>query len=119
MEPCLNPALEKQAIGRVHRLGQKREVEIIRLIQEDSIETRLLKFLKRKYGSSGSEESDCVAASVGPAGNLMSDKVQMMTDDFNLLFGVEGIVHGNNDDSGASSEAVADMVLSYGNDGIV
>lgn len=52
MEPCFNPALEQQAIGRVHRLGQKREVEIIRLIQKDSIESRIITYLERKYGSS-------------------------------------------------------------------
>lgn len=42
VEPALNPALEAQAIGRVHRLGQKRQVEIIRLIVDNSIETRIL-----------------------------------------------------------------------------
>jgi SNF2 family DNA or RNA helicase len=42
IEPALNAALEAQAIGRVHRLGQKRQVEIIRLIVKDSIETRIL-----------------------------------------------------------------------------
>ena len=26
LEPCLNPALEAQAIGRVHRMGQTRKV---------------------------------------------------------------------------------------------
>ena len=30
MEPALNPALEAQAIGRVHRLGQNKAVEIVR-----------------------------------------------------------------------------------------
>jgi SNF2 family DNA or RNA helicase len=26
MDPCLNVALEDQAVGRVHRMGQRREV---------------------------------------------------------------------------------------------
>ena len=32
MEPCLNPALEAQAVGRVHRMGQTRDCHITRLI---------------------------------------------------------------------------------------
>lgn len=31
LEPCLNPALEDQAIGRAWRMGQKREVVVKRL----------------------------------------------------------------------------------------
>lgn len=31
LEPCLNPALEEQAIGRAWRMGQKREVVVKRL----------------------------------------------------------------------------------------
>jgi superfamily II DNA or RNA helicase len=50
MEPFLNPALEAQAIGRVHRLGQKRPVEIIRLIVVDSIETRLQSVIAKRTG---------------------------------------------------------------------
>mmetsp|Transcript_3427 Transcript_3427/g.3555 ORF Transcript_3427/g.3555 Transcript_3427/m.3555 type:complete len:386 (+) Transcript_3427:1-1158(+) len=42
MEPCLNTALEEQAIGRVHRIGQTREVHIYRLACRDSIEERIL-----------------------------------------------------------------------------
>jgi superfamily II DNA or RNA helicase len=43
IEPALNPALDAQAIGRVHRLGKKRQVEVVRLIVENSIETRILR----------------------------------------------------------------------------
>ena len=54
MEPCFNPALEQQAIGRVHRLGQKRSVEIIRLIVKDSVESRMMQMLEKKYGKTNS-----------------------------------------------------------------
>ncbi len=43
VEPALNPALDAQAIGRVHRLGQKRRVEVVRLVVENSIEMRILR----------------------------------------------------------------------------
>ena len=115
MEPCFNPALESQAIGRVHRLGQKREVEIIRMVVKDSVETRLLKYMQRKYGSApravqpaaSSEDADSmgedgagdegsgetverVTKTVAPSrvGNITTDKASMMTVDFDLLFDV-------------------------------
>lgn len=38
LEPQWNPSVERQAIGRVLRLGQEREVNIIRYIMRGSIE---------------------------------------------------------------------------------
>lgn len=47
MEPQFNPAAEAQAVDRVHRLGQTREVFVTRFIMEDSFEDRML-ILQRK-----------------------------------------------------------------------
>ena len=47
MEPQFNPAAEAQAVDRVHRLGQSREVFIYRFIMENSFEEKMLD-LKRK-----------------------------------------------------------------------
>jgi len=58
MEPALNPALEAQAIGRVHRLGQKHKVEVLRLIMTESVETRMLKLSAKKYGTTFESDSD-------------------------------------------------------------
>jgi superfamily II DNA or RNA helicase len=59
MEPCFNPALEAQAVGRVHRLGQKRSVEIIRLLMKDSVDSRIVEMLEKKHGKlDGSEAND-------------------------------------------------------------
>ena len=103
MEPCFSPALEAQAIGRVHRLGQKRNVEIIRLIMKDSVESRIQKMLSKKYGngqtSSYEESSQDYDGDKKPAakpevsalvGSIKSDKCQVMTDEFDLLFGIGG-----------------------------
>lgn len=48
MEPQFNPAQEAQAIERVHRLGQKREVMITKYIMEDSFEEKMLKLQEKK-----------------------------------------------------------------------
>lgn len=43
-----NPAVLEQRIGRIHRHGQKRSVNVINLISRDSIEHRMLDVLKFK-----------------------------------------------------------------------
>jgi superfamily II DNA or RNA helicase len=58
MEPCFNPAIEAQAIGRVHRLGQKRNVVITRLIMKDSVESRMVEMLENRYGKTDDDDDD-------------------------------------------------------------
>ncbi|KAK6942145.1 HIRAN domain [Dillenia turbinata] len=48
LEPWWNPAVEEQAMDRVHRIGQKSEVEIVRLIVKNSIEERILELQEKK-----------------------------------------------------------------------
>ena len=48
MEPQFNPAAEAQAVDRVHRLGQKREVTNVRFIMSDSFEEKMLDLQKKK-----------------------------------------------------------------------
>jgi hypothetical protein len=42
MEPCLDPALEAQAAGRIHRLGQTKDVFVRRYAFKDSIEEAIV-----------------------------------------------------------------------------
>lgn len=42
VDPWWNPGVEEQAIERVHRIGQKRAVEVVRLVMDRSIEMRML-----------------------------------------------------------------------------
>lgn len=48
LEPWWNPAVEDQAMDRVHRIGQKEDVKIVRLIAQNSIEERILELQERK-----------------------------------------------------------------------
>ncbi|KAK4481770.1 hypothetical protein RD792_012681 [Penstemon davidsonii] len=63
MEPWWNPAVEEQAMDRVHRIGQTEDVKIVRLIAINTIEERILqlqenkKLLARKaFGKRGSKD---------------------------------------------------------------
>ncbi|KAF2456263.1 SNF2 family N-terminal domain-containing protein [Lineolata rhizophorae] len=48
MEPQYNPAMESQAVERVHRLGQRREVRITRFIMAGSFEEKMLELQSKK-----------------------------------------------------------------------
>ncbi|KAG0704108.1 P-loop containing nucleoside triphosphate hydrolase protein [Suillus ampliporus] len=48
MDPYWNPAVENQAVDRIHRLGQTRPVTTVKLIIENSIEDRLLEVQRKK-----------------------------------------------------------------------
>ena len=101
MEPSFNPALEAQAIGRVYRLGQKRPVEILKLVMKGSFEERMVKFLKKKFGKDSKERKSNEASeneqkkdssekkTSTVAGNLNTDKVELVTEEFDILFGVK------------------------------
>lgn len=48
MEPQYNPAAVAQAVDRVHRLGQSREVTTVQFVMKDSIEEKILELAKKK-----------------------------------------------------------------------
>lgn len=48
MEPQFNPAAEAQAIDRIHRLGQTREVTTTRFIMDSSFEEKMLDLQRKK-----------------------------------------------------------------------
>jgi SNF2 family DNA or RNA helicase len=48
LDPWWNPAAEAQAIDRVHRIGQTRNVMVYRLIAKDTIEEKVLALNARK-----------------------------------------------------------------------
>jgi len=48
IDPWWNPAAEEQAIDRVHRLGQTKDVEVIRIVAADTVESRIIEIQNRK-----------------------------------------------------------------------
>lgn len=59
-DPWWNPAVEKQASDRVHRIGQKRKVHVIRLIAKGTVEERIdeLQKMKRELADSVIEDGE-------------------------------------------------------------
>ncbi|KAF3456838.1 hypothetical protein FNV43_RR01492 [Rhamnella rubrinervis] len=48
MDPWWNPAVEEQAIMRIHRIGQKRQVSVRRFVVKDTVEERMQQVQARK-----------------------------------------------------------------------
>jgi hypothetical protein len=112
MEPCFNPALEAQAIGRVHRLGQKRNVEIVRFVMKDSVESRIVKMLEKKYGGSTTSNDGVDKPELATlVGSIHTDRTAVLGDEFDILFGVTGIPSASSEDE-AEVEMEADLVPS-------
>ncbi|PYG01623.1 Helicase conserved C-terminal domain-containing protein [Georgenia satyanarayanai] len=66
-EPQLVPAVEDQAIGRVHRMGQQRPVQVHRLLTEDSVDERIEELLagKRQVFDAYAGESSLAQEALG------------------------------------------------------
>ncbi len=47
-DPWWNPTAEEQATGRAHRIGQKKKVEVIRMVMHHSIEEQVLRMSQQK-----------------------------------------------------------------------
>ncbi|KAF3584731.1 hypothetical protein F2Q69_00026503 [Brassica cretica] len=45
MEPCWNPAVERQAHDTIHRIGQYKPIRVVKFIIENTVEERILKLL--------------------------------------------------------------------------
>lgn len=48
VEPTMNPAVEAQVLGRVHRIGQTRETYVHRFVIQDTVEEKVYTISKTK-----------------------------------------------------------------------
>uniref|UniRef100_A0A803LT29 Uncharacterized protein n=1 Tax=Chenopodium quinoa TaxID=63459 RepID=A0A803LT29_CHEQI len=76
LEPWWNPATEEQAMDRVHRIGQRKDVKIVRIIARNTIEERVLELQKKKKelakGAFGRKGKDKKETTVGDLCRLIS-----------------------------------------------
>ncbi|RMJ26203.1 hypothetical protein PHISP_02946 [Aspergillus sp. HF37] len=80
MDPWWSFATEAQAIDRVHRMGQLRDVSVTRFVVRDSIEGRMLRVQERKMNIAGS-----LGLRVGGDGNE-DDKGKDRIEELKMLF---------------------------------
>ncbi|PWY94306.1 DNA repair protein RAD5 [Aspergillus sclerotioniger CBS 115572] len=80
MDPWWSFAIEAQAIDRVHRMGQLRDVNVVRFVVKDSIEGRMLRVQERKMNIAGS-----LGLRVGGDGSE-DDKKKERIEELRLLF---------------------------------
>jgi len=50
LDPWWNRSVEEQAVDRVHRIGQSRKVEVVRLVAQDTVEEQMLSVQDLKSG---------------------------------------------------------------------
>ena len=86
-DPWWNPAAEDQASGRAHRIGQQRPVTVYRLVNEGTLEERILTLHQTKR-----ELADSVLDGVGDAASvpLAHELVALMRDEAGPASGDEG-----------------------------
>jgi SNF2 family DNA or RNA helicase len=53
LDPWWNPAVEKQAINRAHRIGQEKNVFVYKFITRNTVEEKILKLQQRKSNLAG------------------------------------------------------------------
>ncbi|GAX82498.1 hypothetical protein CEUSTIGMA_g9925.t1 [Chlamydomonas eustigma] len=70
MEPSMNPAQEKQAICRAYRMGQKRDVQVMRLAMKDTVEARIWDLMEKRLEAGKLKEMATSASGVVQAPEL-------------------------------------------------
>lgn len=85
MDPHWNPAIEKQAYGRAHRIGQEQTVFVYRLVCVNTIEEKIIQLQERKKFIASSVEED-------QAGEIIMEGEGSGTpsqEDIRLMFGIK------------------------------
>ena len=98
LEPSLNPAIEEQAINRVHRIGQTRPTTAYRFVVADSVEETILDLNSTKRGSfvqqTDSSSNGSSASAAASAARLRVDGDDDEEEASARRWDVEGIERG-------------------------
>ena len=87
VEPLLNHGVERQAINRIHRIGQKRETHVHRYIVSQTIETEIAKRAADVSGdntSNGRNGSASSSSSSSSSSSRRSQRNRNNSDDKNM-----------------------------------
>ena len=70
MDPWWNPSIEDQATDRAHRIGQERNVTVVRLVSANTIEEKILKLHEQKQ-----DLSDRILEGTSGTASLTMDEI--------------------------------------------
>jgi len=84
MDPWWNPSTEDQAIDRVHRIGQTRNVVVIKFLIEGSVEERVMDLQAKKR--------ELMEKAFGVERQSRETRKESRVDDINFL--LSGLVRG-------------------------
>lgn len=76
LDPWWNPAVEEQAINRVHRIGQRYPVVVRHFLMQGSVEARILELQRKKMAM--------VNSALG--GGTKEEAAKMRLDELKMLF---------------------------------
>ncbi|XP_072265386.1 E3 ubiquitin-protein ligase SHPRH isoform X2 [Pyxicephalus adspersus] len=80
VEPILNPAHELQAIGRVHRIGQKKATIVHRFLIKATIEERMqamIKTVDKSHTSASMKQSEASVLTVADLADLFTEEREL------------------------------------------
>ena len=82
VEPLVNPAVDLQAISRVHRISQSKDVHVHRFLIKDTIEEKIYKLMKEKLASlvGPSDEEELQVSRAGEGEELSSQDIEKLFD---------------------------------------
>jgi SWI/SNF-related matrix-associated actin-dependent regulator of chromatin subfamily A3 len=84
MEPLFNPALEAQAVGRAHRMGQTRPVTVYKLVAKDTVDERILQLCASRDAASAAGRAETRRNDA--VGALKADSKRLLPAELGQLF---------------------------------